>query len=122
MTERTERTVKSTESGKDLKQTDKIVSEREREVVNDVKSTPEPFSLAILRNSLQFGKKPPLSAEQSLEAAGVLGNQNVISLMEKGAGVRRVIEAGNSTVDTQGLAEVLSGPPDGPVNAMETIM
>jgi len=114
--------MKSNESGRDIKQTGKPVKDREQEIKKDLDTAPELDTLAQLHNSLRLGELPQMPAEQSLEAAGMLGNQNVITLMEKGSNIRRMIEEGNSAVDTQGLAEVLSGPPDGPVNAMEIII
>ena len=114
--------MKSNESGRDLKQTEKPVKDKEREIIKEFDKAPQLDSLAQLHNSLRFGELPQMPAEQSFEAAGLFGNQNVISLMEKGSGIRSMIERGNSAVDTQGLAEALSGPPDGPVNAMEVIM
>ena len=114
--------MKSNESGRDIKQTGKPEKNFDREIVKDIEAAPELETLAQLHNSLRLGESPLMPAQQSFEAAGMLGNQNVISLMQQGANVKWMIDEGSSSVDTQGLAEVLSGPPDGPVNAMETLM
>ena len=114
--------MKSNENEKNIKQTGKPEKAQEREATRDIGATLEMDALAAFHNSLRFGERPAMPEEKSREAAGALGNQNVIRLMETGAEMRRILEDGGSAVDAQGLAEALSGQPDGPVCAMETIM
>jgi hypothetical protein len=94
-------------------------SERTRENKTSIKAVPRESALAALHASLLTGGQAPLSAEQATDAAGTLGNQNVLELMEAGAGLQRAISGAGTDMDTQGLAKTLSGPPDGPVCAME---
>jgi len=114
--------MKSNENEKKRKQTGKPGEAQEREATRNQEATLEMDALAEFHNSLRFGERSALSAEKSREAAGALGNQNVVRLMETGANTRRLLDDGGSVVDAQGLAEALSGLPDGPVCAMENIM
>ena len=77
-------------------------------------------ALAAL-HSLQIGERPALSPEKSGEAAGLLGNQNVLKLIETGAEIQRRLAEAGMGADIHGLAAALSGPPDGPVCDMETL-
>jgi len=79
-------------------------------------------ALAALHDSLLTGTQTALPAEQAMEAAGMLGNQNVLQLMDSGADLQRVVNGAGMEIDTQGLANTLSGPPDGPVCAMEAFL
>ena len=77
-------------------------------------------ALAAL-HSLSMFERPSLSPEKSEEAAGLLGNQNVLRLLEDGAQMQQMLAESGTGIDTQILADVLSGLPDGPVCAMETL-
>jgi len=79
-------------------------------------------ALTALHDSLLTGTQTALPAEQAMEAAGMLGNQNVLQLMDSGADLHRAINGAGMEIDTQGLAKTLSGPPDGPVCAMEAFI
>ena len=63
-----------------------------------------------------------LSGEQSMEAAGMLGNQSVLGLMERGARTQGAFESVRAVVDTSGLADALSRAPNGPLCDMGIIL
>ena len=77
---------------------------------------------AALWGSLSIGEQPMLSGEQSMEAAGMLGNQNVLGLIDTGRRVQDALTASQVSVDIAGLANALSGPPDGAVCDMGGIL
>ena len=77
---------------------------------------------AALWGSLSMGEQPMLSGEQSIEAAGMLGNQNVLSAIDKGRHVQDALVSSQVSVDMAGLANALSGPPDGAVCDMGGII
>ena len=104
-----------------LNRIDKVEPESGKRDVQHTHEAVKSQALAAL-NSLRLGERPALSAQQREEAAGLLGNQNVLKLMETGAEVQRALAEAAAEVDTQALAGVLSGPPDGPVCAMETLL
>ena len=80
-----------------------------------------PAAAAALWSSLSIGERPMLSGQQSMEAAGMLGNQNVLGLIEKGAQTGDALQSVRPVVDTMGLAETLSGQPDGAVCDMAAV-
>jgi len=96
--------------------------ERMRDDKTSVEAVPKEAALAALHESLLRYGQSALPAEQVMEAAGTLGNQNVLELMEAGANLRQSLSGAETDVDTLRLAETLSGPPDGPVCAMEAFM
>ena len=108
-------------SDKDIRQAD-IVKPKHEDAPGVDHSDSDISVLTALSGSLRFGTPPSLSAEKSIEAAGALGNQNVLKLMETGAESRRTIEDLGTDTDTKGLAEALSGQPDGPVCDMGTLL
>ena len=77
---------------------------------------------AALWNSLAIGEQPMLSADQSINAAGLLGNQSVLGLIEKGARTQDALNSTRADIDVNMLAQALSGPPDGPVCNMESVL
>ena len=112
--------MKSNENEKvDLKP---LKTERAYDDKTGAEAVPKEAALAALHDSLLTGTQTALPAEQAMEAAGMLGNQNVLQLMDSGADLHRAINGAGMEIDTQGLAKTLSGPPDGPVCAMEAFL
>ena len=85
------------------------------------KGSQKSVALAAVQ-SFQHGSLPAMPDSQREQAAGIIGNQNVLKLMETSAGVQKALSEASMEVDTQMLADVLSGPPDGPVCPMETLV
>jgi len=77
---------------------------------------------AVLHSSLLLGEQPMLSGEQSMEAAGMLGNQSVLGLMERGARTQGAFESARAVIDANELADVLSGAPSGPLCDMGVVL
>ena len=111
--------MKSNEN-KDLSSVDKIQQGGGERDAQNPQEAVKGQALAAL-HALSLGERPALSPEKSEEAAGLLGNQNVLKLMEKGEEMQRALAESETGIDTHALFEVLSGPPDGPVCAMETL-
>ena len=99
-----------------------VQSERAYDDKTSAEAVPKEAALAALHDSLLTGTQTALPAERAMEAAGMLGNQNVLQLMDSGVDLQRVINGAGMDIDTQGLAKTLSGLPDGPVCAMEAFL
>jgi len=99
-----------------------VKTERAYDDKTSAEAVSKEAALAALHDSLLTGAQTALPAEQTMEAAGRLGNQNVLQLMNSGADLQRVINGAGMEIDTQGLAKTLSGPPDGPVCAMDAFL
>ena len=108
-------------SEKDMRQAEKAKPKRE-DMPSHGYPGQETAALAALSGSLRFGALPAISSEKSMEAAGTLGNQNVLDLLATGANLLRTIDDLRTDTDTQGLAEALSGPPDSPVCDMGLLL
>ena len=113
--------MKSNET-KNINRTDKDARESRQRDAAAPQEAVKTHALSAL-HGLRSGEWPAsLSPEKREEAAGLLGNQNVLSLMETGAEIHRTLMDAGKEADTQGLAAALSGPPDGPVCAMENFI
>ncbi|MDR2572348.1 MAG: hypothetical protein LBD23_18910 [Oscillospiraceae bacterium] len=114
--------MKRNENEKIETKTEQTKKTQEKSVIKSLDSAEDSYSLAALHGSLLMGTLPELPAEQTVEAAGALGNQNILKLMEKSADLQQTLSGTGMHVDTQVLAQTLSGPPSGPINAMETFI
>ena len=103
-----------------LNKIDKSVQESQEREVKGPQEAVKSQALGVL-HSLQMGERPALSPENTEEAVGLLGNQNVLKIMETGAQTQQAFTEAAAEVDTLKLVGALSGPPDGPVCAMETL-
>ena len=105
------------------KKTDRIEKDEQAGRVQDTKAPQEAIKTQALAavHGLQTGEWSALSPGMRGEAVGLLGNQNALRLMETGAEAQHTMAEASAQVDTLGLANVLSGPPSGPVCAMDAM-
>ena len=115
--------MKHNDDEKIVQETERSRADKEAPAQKDTKVGHEAqLAAGALWRSLSLGENTALSDEQSVEAAGMLGNQNVLSLIENGRRVQDTILSSQTAVDSAGLAKTLSGPPVGPVCDMGSVI
>lgn len=71
-------------------------------------------TLASVHRALQNGQHIAAPAEDTLRAAGTLGNQNVLKLIETGESRAAELEQARANTEAYNLAAALIGPPTTP--------